>query len=71
MIKDDIEKMRKVAPDLVEKLERGETIEAPMYMKIFHQYEHLDIDSKIDLYALIKQDINNEINKLNDEAYGK
>lgn len=71
MTREDIEQMRKVAPDLVEKLERGDTITTPKYLEVFRQYEHLDIDSKIDLYALIKQDINNEINKLNDEAYGK
>lgn len=53
MIKDDIEKMRKVAPDLVEKLERGETIEAPMYMKIFHQFQQLTEEDQLTLANMI------------------
>jgi hypothetical protein len=61
MTKDDIEQMRKVAPELVEKLERGETITAPRYVQLFHEYEKLSLDDKCELYDLITNDLKKEL----------
>lgn len=64
MTREDIEQMRKVAPELVEKLEHGETITAPMYVKLFHEYEKLSLEDKCELYDLITNDLKE---KLSDE----
>ncbi len=53
MTKDDIEQMRKVAPEVVEKLERGETIETPMYIKLFHQFQQLSEEDQLRLANMI------------------
>lgn len=53
MTREDIEQMRKVAPDLVERLERGETIEAPVYIKIFHQFQQLTEEDQLTLANMI------------------
>ena len=53
MTKDDIEQMRKVAPEVVEKLERGETIETPMYIKLFHQFQQLGEEDQLRLANMI------------------
>lgn len=53
MTKDDIEQMRKVAPEVVEKLERGETIETPMYIRLFHQFQQLSKEDQLRLANMI------------------
>ena len=53
MTREDIEKMRCVAPELVGKLERGETIETPAYIKIFHQFQQLSKEDQLRLANMI------------------
>lgn len=53
MTKEDIEKMRAVAPEIVEKLERGETIETPKYIMLFHQFQQLSEEDQIRLANMI------------------
>lgn len=53
MTREDIEKMREIAPEVVERLERGETIETPMYLKIFHQFQQLGQDDQFRLANMI------------------
>lgn len=64
MTREDIEQMRKVAPELVEKLEHGETITTPRYVHLFHEYEKLSLEDKCELYDLITNDLKE---KLSDE----
>lgn len=45
--------MRKVAPDVVERLERGETIKASNCLKIFHQFQQLSKDDQLKLANMI------------------
>ena len=61
MTKEDIEQMRKVAPELVEKLEHGETITTPRYVKLFHEYERLSLEDKCELYDLITNDLKEKL----------
>ena len=53
MTREDIEKMRAVAPEMVEKLERGETIETPKYIMLFHQFQQLSQEDQIRLANMI------------------
>lgn len=53
MTREDIEKMRGVAPELVGRLERGETIETPKYIMLFHQFQQLSQDDQIRLANMI------------------
>ena len=53
MTREDIEQMRKVAPDVVERLERGETIKASNCLKIFHQFQQLSKDDQLKLANMI------------------
>ena len=53
MTREDIEKMRAVAPEMVEKLERGETIETPKYITLFHQFQQLSEEDQIRLVNMI------------------
>lgn len=57
MTKEDIEQMRKVSPELVEKLERGETITTKKHIQLFHEYEKLGLEDKCELYDLITNDL--------------
>jgi hypothetical protein len=61
MTREDIEQMRKVAPELVEKLERGEAFITPKYIQLFHEYEKLDLEDKCELYDLITNDLKKEL----------
>jgi len=53
MTREDIEKMRQIAPEVVERLERGETIETPAYIKIFHQFQQLSKEDQLRVANMI------------------
>lgn len=60
MTKEDIEKMRGVDPEITKRLENGETITAPKYLELFHDFQRLDNQSKISFIELIEEYLENE-----------